>query len=47
MRMPTAMRQVNLDSVGYNANVNAVDRPVTGMNYGLAGMKVNAMGPKR
>ncbi len=38
---------MNLDSVGYNASVNAVDRPVTGMAYGLAGMKSVAMGPKR
>ncbi len=42
-----ANRQVNLDSVGYNASINAVDRPVTGMAYGLAGMKSHAMGPKR
>ncbi len=45
--MTTAMRQVNLDSVGYNTNVNAVDRPVTGIAYGLAGIKSKAMGPKR
>jgi len=31
--------------VGYNANVSAVDRPVT--NHGLVGIKTAALGPKR
>lgn len=45
MRQGTAMREPNLTGVGYNAKVNAVDRPVT--NHGLSGIKQNSQGPGR
>ena len=46
MRQPTAMKkEVNTDSVGYNTNVNIVNRPVT--NHGVMGITATSQGPKR
>ncbi len=45
MRLTTAQRQANTNSVGYNTNVQAVDRPVT--MHGLSGVQSTALGPKR
>lgn len=46
MRQPTAMRkEVVTNSVGYNTNVNVVNRPVT--NHGLTGITTAGQGPKR
>jgi intraflagellar transport protein 74 len=45
MRQPTAKKDVVTDSVGYNTNVNIVNRPVT--NHGVAGISATGQGPKR
>lgn len=39
------MREANLQGVGYNTKVNAIDRPVT--NHGMSGIKVVNQGPGR
>ena len=38
-------KEVNTDSVGYNTNVNVINRPVT--NHGVSGITATSQGPKR